>query len=137
VPLHPLVRDTLANLRHRSGCVFRKPNGKPYKVVENAGGQIKTAFNGACRRAGITEFTPHGCRHTFATWHYAANRDLKALKEIGGWKSEKMLWRYIHINPDDLAPSVNNIPSISVVQNQESKRDGAGKANRKQSLKAP
>jgi integrase len=64
----------------------------------NAGGQIKTAFRGACRRAGIEDFSPHDCRHTWATWHYAANRDLVALMKLGGWKSERMALRYAHMN---------------------------------------
>lgn len=112
IPLHPRVVAALANLPHREGAVFRKPNGKPYEKKKNdeGGGQIKTGFKGACRRAEITNFSPHDCRHTWATWHYAANRDLIALMKLGGWKSERMVLRYAHVNVGNLASTVNNLP---------------------------
>ncbi|HEY0960665.1 MAG TPA: site-specific integrase [Novosphingobium sp.] len=112
VPLHPRVVVALANLKHREGAVFRTNKGKPYeeKGEDGGGGQIKTAFNGACRRAGITDFTPHDCRHTWATWHYQANRDLIALMQLGGWRSEKMVLRYAHVNVSNYEVSMNNLP---------------------------
>lgn len=110
VPLHGRVIKELTKLAHRDGEVFRRPDGLPYKRKTNAGGQIKTAFNGACRRSGTVDFTPHDCRHTWATWHYAANRDLVALMKLGGWKSEKMVLRYAHVNVSHLAPSIAALP---------------------------
>ena len=98
VPLHPRVIAELQALKHREGAVFRRPDGKPYARKVDGGGQIKTAFKAACRRAGIADFTPHGLRHTWATWHYIANRDLTALMELGGWRSEKMVMRYTHVD---------------------------------------
>jgi integrase len=109
VYLHPRAFAAIANLRHREGNVFRRPDGKPYEPKDGEGGQIKTAFKGACRRAGITNFHPHDCRHTWATWHYAANRDLRALMEFGGWKTMTMVQRYTHVNADHLAASVLRI----------------------------
>ena len=82
----------------------------------DGGGQIKTAFRGACRRAGIANFTPHDCRHTWATWHYVANRNLKALMELGGWKSEAMVMRYAHVNTDHLRASIAALPSTKSAQ---------------------
>ena len=86
------------------------PLGEPYARKVNEGGQIKTAFKGACRRAGISDFTPHDCRHTWASWFYAETRDLVALMNLGGWKSEKMVMRYTHLNPDHLAAAINCLP---------------------------
>jgi integrase len=106
VPLHSRVVNELRKLRYREGRVFRTQVGLPYAEKESGGGQIKTAFRGACRRAGITDFSPHDCRHTWATWHYAANRDLVALMKLGGWKSERMVLRYAHVNVSQLAPSI-------------------------------
>jgi integrase len=107
VPLHSRVVASLRALRHRQGRVFRTNAGLPYAEKESGGGQIKTAFRGACWRAGIADFSPHDCRHTWATWHYAANRDLIALMKLGGWKSERMVLRYAHVNVAQLAPSIN------------------------------
>lgn len=109
VPLHPSVIAALANLEGREGNVFRRPDGEPYAMREGYGGQIRTAFAGACRRAGIKDFHPHDCRHTWATWHYAENRDLLALMRLGGWKSLAMVERYAHVNTANFAPSIARI----------------------------
>jgi integrase len=113
VPLHSQIVAVLANLPHRDGAVFRRPDGRPYAAKGDGGGQIKTGFRAACRRAGIEQFTPHDCRHTWATWHYAANRDPQGLMELGGWKSERMVWRYAHVNKERLAPSIANLPDLA------------------------
>jgi integrase len=111
------VVAALANLPHREGEVFRRRDGLPYErpdddddVDTSAGTRIKTAFRGACRRAKITDFHPHDCRHTWATWHYAENRDLGALQKLGGWKSVRMVMRYAHVNVDELAHTIDRLP---------------------------
>jgi integrase len=78
IPLHTGLIATLANLKHREGCVFRRPDRLPYERPDqgdeadtSAGRRIATAFRAACKRAGLEGFTPHGCRHSWATWHYA------------------------------------------------------------------
>src|SRR5205823_642396 len=90
----------LANLAHREGRVFRTPHGEYADHQRNYGGHIKTAWKGAIRRAGLApELTPHDCRHTWASWHYALNRDLLALKAEGGWSSVTLVERYAHLLP--------------------------------------
>ncbi len=110
VPLHPRAVAALSNLAHREGNVFRRPDGKPYERKRDGGGQIKTGFKAACRRAGITNFTPHDCRHTWASWTYAATRDLVALMELGGWSSERMVLRYTHLNVSHRADAIAALP---------------------------
>jgi integrase len=124
VPLHPRAVAALANLPHRTGTVFRRPVrprkavkgerppnklGEPYAHREGGGGQLSTAWAGMCKRAGITDFTPHDCRHTWATWHYIANKDIPALMAAGGWKSVEMVMRYAHVNTAHLAPGIARI----------------------------
>ena len=120
VPMHPRAVAALASVEwKREGAVFRRPAGKikktgriwlPYEDRGGVGGgQVKTAWAGMCRRAGISDFTPHDCRHTWATWHYAANKDLQALMELGGWKSPDMVFRYAHVNVSHLAPSISRV----------------------------
>ena len=131
VPLHPRVVAVLKALAHREGEVFRRPDGQPYARPRSlddtsAGTRISNAFNGAVERAGLgkrvphptkrdatkfeTDVTPHVCRHTWATWHYAANRDLGALQKLGGWKSVKMVLRYAHVNVGELAHTIDKLP---------------------------
>lgn len=116
VPLPSRAVAELANLPwDRNGMVFRRPAGKirksgrvwlPYETREGeGGGQVKTAWAGMLKRAGVSDFTPHDCRHTWATWHYRANRDVGALMALGGWKTPAMVFRYTHINAAHLAPS--------------------------------
>jgi integrase len=59
---------------------------------------------------GTADLSPHDCRHTWATWHYAANRDIIALMKLGGWKWGKMVLRYAHVNVSHLAGSMNALP---------------------------
>ncbi|MEJ1161788.1 tyrosine-type recombinase/integrase [Prosthecomicrobium sp. N25] len=115
VPLHPRVVAELANLPRFEWTdrVFLNNRGQPFaEKTEDGqgGGQIKTGFTAACRRAGIKNLRPHDLRHTWATWHYQRNRDLTALMALGGWKSEAMVMRYAHTNSEHHAPSIEALP---------------------------
>lgn len=117
VPLHPRVIDDLLKKNCREGPVFLTHLGQPYTRPNadqdddtSAGSRIGTAFSSACKRAGIANFTPHCCRHTWATWHYQMNRDLTALQKLGGWKSVEMVLRYAHTNVAEHAQSINKLP---------------------------
>jgi integrase len=70
---------------------------------------VKTAWKSMLKRAGMSDFSPHDCRHTWATWHYAANRDITALMQLGGWKSPAMVMRYAHVNAEHLSPTINRL----------------------------
>ena len=110
VPLHPRVVAELNKLPGREGAVFRRPDGQPYSDSRGSGSPIKTGFKAACRRAGIKDFSPHDCRHTWATWYYAATRDLIGLMELGGWSDERMVRRYAHMNVSHLSASIAALP---------------------------
>jgi len=115
MPLHERVVVALASLPHREGEVFRRPDGLPYERPKraddtSAGSRIKKAFAGACQRAGIEDFSAHGCRHTWATWHYAGSRDIDALMRLGGWKTVSMVMRYVHANVDEHRHTIDRLP---------------------------
>lgn len=64
------------------------------------GGQTKTAWKGALRRADLNpDLTPHDLRHTWASWHYALHKDPLKLKQDGAWSSLDLVERYAHLMP--------------------------------------
>jgi integrase len=101
--LPPRIIAALANLPHRQGPVFLWQVGKRQRAYADrqrmAGGQIKSGWKSALRRAGLESVTPHDLRHTWASWHYAVHRDLLLLKAEGGWSSVKLVERYAHLLP--------------------------------------
>lgn len=116
VPLHQRIVETLRGANNRTGYVFTKRDGTPYRLLDaedpndvSAGDRIKKGFAGAVRRAALEDFHPHDCRHTWATWHYQANRDLGALQKLGGWKTLSMVLRYAHTNVAELDQTIDRI----------------------------
>jgi integrase len=118
--LSPRIVAALANLAHREGPVFRwqtaieartgaAPN-RPYADRgRRYGGQIKTGWAASLQRAGLSpEFTPHDCRHTWASWHYALHKDLIRLKQEGGWSSVALVERYAHLLPVGYADAIRS-----------------------------
>jgi integrase len=117
VPLHTRIVEVLRGANQRDGYVFTKRDGTPYRILDaedlndvSAGDRIKKGFAGAVRRAELSDFHPHDCRHTWATWHYRANRDLGALQKLGGWKTLSMVMRYAHTNVAELDRTIDSIP---------------------------
>jgi integrase len=89
--------------RSQSEYVFVKEDGvTPLK-------EIKTAFYAACRRAKLTDVTPHVLRHTFASRLVMNGADLRTVQELGGWKSMSMVERYSHLSDRHKAEAVELI----------------------------
>lgn len=110
VPLHERVFLTLANLVHRDGAVFRTQHGQPYARRRMGGGQVATAWRGACRRAGLEGITPHTLRHTFASWLVMAGTPLRTVADLLGHKSLSMVMRYAHLSDDHRREHVAGLP---------------------------
>lgn len=111
--LIPRVVAAMAGMPgERTGAAFRHRKGKAYRRTTGAiqvayGGQIRAAFRTALRAAGIDRhLTPHHLRHSWATWHYAAHRDLMRLREDGGWKTVAMVERYTKLAPESMAAEI-------------------------------
>lgn len=118
--LPPRAIEALELIPHRDGMVFRRDDGEPYTARDGDGGQIKTAFRAACRRAGLGQWglrvseagparrwlpavTPHDLRHTWASWSFCVDRDPMRLRDEGGWSTISMVERYAHRAPTELA----------------------------------
>ena len=118
----PRALAALTALPHRHGNVFRTRSrfetlpdgtrkehpGAPYADrVRQGGGQIKTAWLSALRKSGITKpISPHGLRHTWASWHYAEHRHTLLLRFVGGWSTVTLVERYAHIVPASMAAEI-------------------------------
>jgi integrase len=133
----PLNADALAVLKAQqtaqndAGAVWVFPyEGEPIVSVQ-------TAFDKALLRSGlahlneagkqVNDFTWHGLRHTWASWHIMNGTPLAVLKELGGWKDLTMVMRYAHLAPDAVAAYAGNAtpqpttPHKSATQKRNSK----------------
>jgi integrase len=104
VPLNSTLREALEPfMGNGSGeYVFVTRAGRPLR-------SIRSAFQTACRRAGLKGVTPHVLRHTFASRMAMAGVDLRTIQELGGWKSLTMVERYAHPSPSHRAAAVERI----------------------------
>lgn len=103
----PLNDDAMAVLESQKGInaryvfVYRK---QPLQHTTTK------AWYLACARAGIDDdFTWHGLRHTWASWHVMSGTPLEVLQKLGGWADLKMVMRYAHLAPGYVAEYASNV----------------------------
>ncbi len=116
IPMNRAVYDALAALPgpKTEGLVFRKRDGAAW-------GNIRTAFEGACREAKIDDFRFHDLRHTCASWLVMKGRSLKEVQEILGHREFSMTLRYAHLSPDRLRDAVATLEAFSTYSAQGGK----------------
>jgi integrase len=104
VPMNRAVYDALDGLPgpKAEGFVFRKRDGRAW-------GNIRTAFEDACREAKVDHFRFHDLRHTCASWLVMKGRSLKEVQEILGHREFAMTLRYAHLSPDRLRDAVASL----------------------------
>lgn len=95
IPMNDIVYRVLLDIGKNadSPWVFCKKNGERY-------GNVRKAFEGARKRAGIVDFRFHDLRHTFASHLVMAGVDLRTVQELLGHKSFEMTLRYAHLSAD-------------------------------------
>ncbi|EHL99575.1 site-specific recombinase, phage integrase family [Acetobacteraceae bacterium AT-5844] len=143
VHLNPRAVASLTALPGREGRVFRRDDGEPYMQTASIRSPIRTAWNSAAYRAGLPgkmqdrernngvgarfqpEHTPHDCRHTYASWHYALHKDLLLLVRDIGWKSVVMAERYAHVMPEGHREAICSFWGISDPILTQRKEDAA------------
>jgi integrase len=89
-----------------------RPDGTLTPDVRKMRVDDQTAWNAACRRAGIEDFRFHDLRHTWASWLIQSGVPLSVLQEMGGWESIEMVRRYAHLAPNHLTEHARQIDSI-------------------------
>jgi integrase len=104
VPLRPVVLDELRALKEARGG---RAQGRALVFVNTEGGAWErsafyTHFDRAKERAGVEDFTPHDCRHTFASLLIRAGVRERVVAELLGHSTLSLVMRYTHLAPDHL-----------------------------------
>ena len=108
VGMRPIVRETLLTIwetrgRPDAGSVFLSKRGHPYADTRLTGGNpLTSAHRTACRKIGIEHFRIHDWRHHFAVWFLKRGGNLRALCQIAGWSTMRMVERYAVFEQSDL-----------------------------------
>jgi len=106
LPINSTLFEVLSALKRQNGrteFVFTNPEtGKPYV-------DIKKAFKGAWRRAGIKDLRFHDLRHTFASRLVKKGVDLIIVKELMGHVSVITTQRYTHSQAKEKSQAVETL----------------------------
>ena len=108
VPITPALRFDLMKRAHASGFVFGlDPNGMP-----ESDGTTSVKFRRVAKSLGLERVSHHTLRHTGASIMEAAGVSLRAIQEIGGWTSLRMLERYAHPRDAEKRKAVNLMADV-------------------------
>lgn len=116
VPMNSLVRSTLMDV-----AAQRQRPQDPAEPIFKAVGRADRFFPPAVQRAGealrkagrdasrLSGYTWHSNRHTFASRLVMAGVNLRAVQELGGWRTFSMVARYSHLAPEFLREAVERL----------------------------
>lgn len=113
VPLNQEARAALLN-RARFRAEFCP--GTPWVFCDEKGqriGNVRRAFETACRRIGLKDFRIHNLRHTCAAWLVRAGVALAEARDLLGHASITMTERYAHLAPENVWAAVAVLDSVS------------------------
>ena len=113
VPLHWWLVTWFDDLLSRAAAdgerVFRTPRGAPYNIVQDGGGGLKSAINGARRRSGIT-ISPYTARHTVSTQLVVVGTHPHIKDQILGHASDSMSRHYTNVPQAPLIDAIDKLP---------------------------
>jgi integrase len=91
----------LANIEGRKGLVFGYRDR--WAVYDD--------WHPACQVIGLSDFTPHDCRHTWATWmRQYGGLDLRGLPGTGTWRDIHSVLRYQHVTAGEESRAADKLP---------------------------
>jgi integrase len=104
IPVNARVEEIFRELKiknaWKSPYVFLKVNGERM-------GKFRYAFEGACKHAGIENFTFHDLRHTFASHLAMKGATQRELQDLLGHSTATMTKRYAHLSEAHLKTTIN------------------------------
>jgi integrase len=110
IPLNRVCVEVLTTLEpgpaQRVGPVFKTRDGIAW-------GQMRTAFESACTRAGILQCRFHDLRHTAASHMVMRGRSLQEVKEVLGHSDFRMTLRYAHLSPKHQRSAVEALDGLT------------------------
>lgn len=104
VPVNESLFHVLAAMPEKTGFVF----GNGHKPI----GNVRKSYLTACKKAGITGFTFHGLRHSYASLLVLQGVHVRTLMDLMGHKTLAMCQRYTHLAPGELQNSVKLLDGI-------------------------
>jgi integrase len=113
IPLNDAARAAFESLRQQSvgkGAVPIRDSGPIF--IGKGGERLLSArhwFPRAVKKAGITDFTWHDLRHTFASRLVMADVDIRTVADLLGHKSLTMTMRYSHLSPEHKQVAVERL----------------------------
>ena len=102
IPINKQLNKALKSVKLKTSEYVFSQKGEPV-------GSFKTAFNAAIKRSGVSRFTFHDLRHTFASNLVMKGVDLATVQELLGHKSIIMTKRYSHPTPEHKRKAVENL----------------------------
>lgn len=110
VPMHEFLVPLFTFLKERGDPLFRGPRGEAYPILEEGGGQLRSAISGARGRSEITDVSPYTARHTVSTQLVINGVHPHAKDQILGHAVTDMSRRYTHVPQKPLIEVINTLP---------------------------
>jgi integrase len=107
VPMTGQVREVLSRRPRRIGSPLVFNGNERGKPISNG---IREVFVNLLEKAGITDFTFHDLRHTYASHLVMAGVPLYTVGKLLGHKGAGMTARYAHLAPGYLQEAVSVLP---------------------------
>jgi integrase len=115
-PVCAMLERIAGERNHKpDGPVFLSRYGRPMK-------SFRTAWEAARKAAKLEDVHFHDLRHSFASFLVANGIATKALMELMGHRTEKMVHRYSHLTDEYKCRAVVNLPDFS--ESPEKSPDG-------------
>ncbi len=111
IPINETLEIMFKRIRRKNHLTSEHVFTYQGKRVED----IKVAFNGAVRRAGIVDLKFHDLRHTFASQVLLRGGSLKDIQELLGHKNMKMTLRYAHLTQEHKKRAVNLLNGLTAL----------------------